>query len=160
MDTRLSKEAIKKFGTDLRAVYRIRDGRYEDVDFGVTSHTKRGKRETDLLASSGIENITQAIIHRLKTCYGEMTALGHPDYGSRHNELIGQPNTEHNRGLVKLYILQALTKEPRIEKILRAEIRYDRRLDPSRVDILLDIKLGIVDEVINFIIPFYFEVGR
>jgi phage baseplate assembly protein W len=159
MDTHLSKEVIKKFGTDLRAVYRIKDGRYEDVDFGVASVTKRGKKESDLAFSSGIDTITQAIIHRLKTCYGEMAALGHPDYGSRHNELIGQPNTEHNRGLVKLYILQALAKEPRIEKILRAVIRHDPRLDPSRVDIVLDIKLGIVDEVINFVIPFYFEVG-
>ena len=159
MDTRLSAEVIKKFGTDLRAVYRIGDGRYGDVDFGVASLTKRGKKERDLQVAYGIENITQAIIHRLKTGYGEMAGLGHPDYGSRHNELIGQPNTEHNRGLVKLYILQALAKEPRIEKILRAKIRYDRRMDPSRVDIVLDIKLGIIDEVINFIIPFYFEVG-
>ncbi len=160
MDTNLSKELIKKFGRDLRAVYRIKDGRYEDVDFGVAIVTKRGKKEKDLVVNSGVDNITQAIIHRLKTCYGEMAPLGHPDYGSRHNELIGEPNTQHNRGLVKLYILQALAKEPRIEKILRAQIRYDRRLDQSRVDILLDIKLGIIDDIINFVIPFYFEVGK
>ncbi len=160
MDTNLSKELIKKFGRDLRAVYRIKDGRYEDVDFGVAIATKRGKKEKDLVVNSGVDNITQAIIHRLKTCYGEMAPLGHPDYGSRHNELIGEPNTQHNRGLVKLYILQALAKEPRIEKILRAQIRYDRRLDQSRVDILLDIKLGIIDDIINFVIPFYFEVGK
>ena len=158
MDTNLSKDVIKKFGTDLRAVYRIKDGRYEDVDFDAAQVTRRGKKERDLTLALGVDNITQAIIHRLKTCYGEMTSLGHPDYGSRHNELIGEPNTEHNRHLVKLYILQALAKEPRIEKILRADIRYDRRLDPSRVDIALDIKLGMINEVINFVLPFYFEV--
>ncbi|WP_300455929.1 hypothetical protein [Desulfobacula sp.] len=158
MDTNLSKDVIKKFGTDLRAVYRIKDGRYEDVDFDTAQVTRRGKKERDLALALGVDNITQAIIHRLKTGYGEMTSLGHPDYGSRHNELIGEPNTEHNRRLVKLYILQALAKEPRIEKILRADIRYDRRLDPSRVDIALDIKLGMINQVINFVLPFYFEV--
>ena len=157
MDTTLSKELLKKFGTDLMATYRIRGGRYEDVDYDVKRIPRRGKKERDLVLASGVDNITQAIIHRLKTCYGELSSLGHPDYGSRHNELIGEPNTEHNRSLVKLYILQALAREPRIEKILRADIRYDRRLDPSRVDIILDTKLGIVDEVTNLVVPFYFE---
>ncbi len=157
MEMHLSKELYPQLGRDLKAVYRIKDGRNEDVDFEVV--TKPGKKERDLVAASGVETVTQAIIHRLKTCYGEMAPLGHPDYGSRHHQLIGHPNTEHNRRLVKLYILQALAKEPRIEKIVRAQIRYDRRLDPSRVDILLDIQLGMVDPVINLIVPFYFEVG-
>jgi phage baseplate assembly protein W len=159
MDTNLSENLINRFGSDLKAIYRIKGGRYEDVDVDVVRVTRRGKKEKDLVPAAGIDNITQAIIHRLKTCYGEMASLGHPDYGSRHNELIGAPNTEHNRRLVKLYILQALAKEPRIEKILRAEIRHDRRLDPSRVDIVLDIKLGVLDDVINLVVPFYFEVG-
>ena len=159
MDTNLSKELIKGLGRDLKAVYRIKDGRYEDVDFDVARVTRRGKKETDLVTAAGGDNITQAVIHRLKTSYGELAPLGHPDYGSRHHQLIGEPNTEHNRRLVKLYILQALSKETRIEKILRAEIRYDGRLDPSRVDIVLDIKLGVVDEVVNLVVPFYFEVG-
>ena len=157
MDTILSEDTLKKFGTDLKATYRITDGRYEDVDYDIRRVKRGGKITTDRVLANGVENITQAIIHRLKTCYGELAALGHPDYGSRHNELIGEPNTAHNRSLVKLYILQALAKEPRIEKILRADIRYDRRLDPSRVDIALDIKLGIVDDIINLVVPFYFE---
>lgn len=149
-----------KLGKDLKAIYRITDGRYEDVDIDVHVVSGQGKRLTDLTIVSGVENLVQAIIHRLKTCYGELAALGHPQYGSRHNELIGQPNTEHNRGLLKLYILQALAREPRIEKILKAKIRYDRRLDPSRVDIILDIKPGIAGQVINLVIPFYFEVRQ
>jgi phage baseplate assembly protein W len=157
MDTILSKQLLKQFGTDLMASYRIRGGRYEDLDYDVERVQRGGQKVRDLVLADGVDNITQAIIHRLKTCYGELASLGHPDYGSRHNELIGEPNTEHNRSLVKLYILQALAKEPRIEKILRADIRYDRRLDPSRVDIILDIKLGIVDEIINLVVPFYFE---
>jgi phage baseplate assembly protein W len=162
MDTHLSqaqKERTQYLGSDLKAVYRIRDGRYEDVDVDTVQVVRRGKRHADLALASGVDNIIQAVIHRLKTCYGELAPLGHPDYGSRHNDLIGEPNTEHNRRLVKLYILQALAREPRIEKIFRADIRYDRRLDPSRVDIVLDIKLGMIQETINLVVPFYFEVG-
>ena len=97
MDTNLSTKLIKQFGTDLRANYRITDGRYEDVDFDVIRVLRRGKKERDLQLATGVDNITQAIIHRLKTCYGEMASLGHPDYGSRHNELIGEPNTEFKK---------------------------------------------------------------
>ena len=157
MDTKLSKELLQQFSTDLMATYRIGGGRYEDLDFAVVRVKRRGETRQDLQLASGVDNIVQAIIHRLKTCYGELAPLGHPDYGSRHNELIGEPNTAHNRSLVKLYILQALAREPRIEKILRAELRYDRRRDPSRVDIVLELKLGIVGEVINLVVPFYFE---
>ena len=32
--------------------------------------------------------------NRLKTQKGELAPLGHPEYGSRHHELIGQPNVE------------------------------------------------------------------
>lgn len=162
MDTNVSqsdKDLTDRLGSDLKAVYRIRDGRYEDVDVDSIRVTRRGKKLTDLALTHGADNIIQAVIHRLKTCYAEMAPLGHPDYGSRHNELIGEPNTEHNRRLVKLYILQALAKEPRIEKILRADIRYDRLLDPSRVDIILDIRLGVIQDTINLVVPFYFEVG-
>ncbi len=158
METKLSSTLTRQMGCDLKAMYRITDGRYEDMDFEAHIVSRQGKRQKDLAAVSGVENLIQAVIHRLKTCYGELGPLGHPKYGSRHNELIGQPNTEHNRSLVKLYILQALAKEPRIEKILKAKIRYDRHLDPSRVDIVLDIKPGITDAVINLVIPFYFEV--
>lgn len=156
MDTILSQETLKKFGKDFLAFYRITDGRYEDLDFDVRQAVVRGVVERDLAQATGVQNVTQAIIHRLKTRSGELARLGHPDYGSRHHELIGEPNTEHNRRLIKLYILQALDREPRIEKILRADIRYDRRLNPDRVDIILDLKLGFVNETINLVIPFMF----
>ena len=59
---------------------------------------------------------------------GELAALGHPDYGSRHHELIGEPNVERTRNLIKLYVLQALRREPRIEKVLALRrVRAARR---------------------------------
>ena len=98
-------------GRDLMALYRVTDGRYEDLDLERKSHRVRGDLVNDLVTAEGTANAVQAVIHRINTVKGELTALGHPEYGSRHHELIGQPNTENNRNLVKLYILQALALE-------------------------------------------------
>ena len=46
----------------------------------------------DLAVTSGVDAAVQFLVDRLKTQQGELTALGHPEYGSRHHELIGQPN--------------------------------------------------------------------
>lgn len=72
----------------------------------------------DLAVTSGRDNLAQAVIMRLLTPRGELTPLGHPQYGSRLHELIGQVNTETKRNLVRLYILETLQREPRIEEIV------------------------------------------
>jgi phage baseplate assembly protein W len=143
-------------GRDLSALYRVTDGRHEDLDFDRQSAYVRGAMLRDLTATAGIDNAVQAVIHRLKTHRGELDELGHPDYGSRHHELIGEPNTENNRNLVKLYILQALALEPRIEKILRADILFDRRRAPDRVEIALTLTFIGVQIPQNLVIPFSF----
>ena len=97
------------------------------------------------------------MIHRIKTQKGELADLGHPEYGSRHHELIGEPNSEHNRNLVKLYILQALAHEPRIEKVGKALVRVDRARAPDRVEILLELEFIGAQVPANLVIPFSFE---
>lgn len=144
-------------GKDLRALYRITDGRHEDVDLERTIRTVRGEAVYDLTVVDGVSNAVQAVIHRIKTRKGELADLGHPEYGSRHHELIGQPNTEHNRNLVKLYILQALAYEPRIEKIRKAEIVFDHRRAPDRVEIALTLSFIGEQAPQNLVIPFSFE---
>jgi len=76
--------------------------------------------DMDLIA--GRENLGQAVIIRLLTPRGELAPLAHPTYGSRLHELIGRRNTETTRNLVKLYILESLAAEPRIEKILNITV--------------------------------------
>jgi phage baseplate assembly protein W len=77
--------------------------------------TARGSRQVpDFAISSGRENLGQAVILRLLTPRGELAPLGHPEYGSRLHELIGQPNTETTRNLMKLHILESLQQDPRI----------------------------------------------
>lgn len=144
-------------GKDLKAIYRVTDGRHEDLDFERKSHTVRGDLVRDMVLTEGMDNAIQALIHRIKTVKGELTDLGHPEYGSRHHELIGQPNTENNRNLVKLYILQALANEARIEKIHKADILFDRRHAPDRVEIALTLSFIGVQPPQNLVVPFNFE---
>ncbi len=144
------------FGRDLRAVYGSRDGRHENLDVDVeTGSTPEGPRR-DMAATVGVDNATQAIVHRIKTQMGELADLGHPDYGSRHHELIGQPNSQHNRNLVKLYILQALAREPRIEDILSAKILFDPLRDRDKVNLELTLQLIGAPVPANLVIPFSF----
>ena len=65
----------------------------------------------------GRDNLGQAVVMRLLTPLGELAELGHPEYGSRLNELLGSPNSETRRGLAKLFVLEALAQEPRIAKV-------------------------------------------
>lgn len=78
-------------------------------------------RFEDLVTISDRDNLAQAIIMRLLTPRGELTALGHPEYGSRLYELVGRENTDTTRNLAKLYILDSLQYEPRIQqsKVIR-----------------------------------------
>jgi phage baseplate assembly protein W len=143
-------------GKDLKALYRVTDGRHEDLDYSRIPMTRSGKLEQDLAPVADVDNAVQAIIHRIKTARGELGDLGHPEYGSRHHELIGEPNSERNRNLVKLYILQALALEPRIEKILSAGIVYDRAVKPDQVEIDLTLTFIGTQVPVNLVIPFSF----
>jgi phage baseplate assembly protein W len=129
-------------GRDLLALYRVTDGRHEDLDLGPEQTV------------GGTDNAVQAVIHRIKTVAGELADLGHPDYGSRHHELIGQPNTEGNRNLVKLYILQALAREPRIEKVLKADVVADPQRD--RVTIALTLRFIGTPVPADLVVPVSF----
>lgn len=72
----------------------------------------------DLKLATGHANLRQAILNRLFTRQGELTDLGHPEYGSRLYQLIGEPNTRRAQALAELYIREALAYELRIAEIL------------------------------------------
>jgi len=71
----------------------------------------------DLDITTGRENLAQAIINRLLTRRGELAQLGHPEYGSRLHELVGELNNLRLRALAELYIRDCLAQESRIEKV-------------------------------------------
>jgi phage baseplate assembly protein W len=71
----------------------------------------------DLARVSGRENLAQAIVLRLLTPRGELAALGHPEYGSRLEDLVGRDQTVTTRNRIKLHVLEALQAEPRIASV-------------------------------------------
>jgi phage baseplate assembly protein W len=141
-------------GRDLLLTWSLRGGFYEEADL---SDQRSGAGRRDLRVADSIDNVTQAIVNRLKTRRGELAPLGHPDYGSRHHELIGEPNVARTRNLIKLYILQALRNEPRIEKVLRATVSAEH--DPPRDIVRLELSVALIGVAtpLDLVIPFSLE---
>jgi phage baseplate assembly protein W len=142
-------------GTDLRLDYALAGGFFEQADLAsVRTGTAR-----DLAVAAGLDNLTQAIANRLKTRQGELASLGHPTYGSRHHELIGEPNVPRTRNLIKLYVLQALRHEPRIERVLNANVRAEH--DPPRDTVRIEIEARVLGQPtpLNLVVPFSLGAG-
>jgi phage baseplate assembly protein W len=112
----LSDIALRFVRSDALSIYEVQDQETR------TSAGGRIVRLRDLSVSSDLDNLRQAIEIRLLTPKGELAALGHADYGSRLPDLIGQPNTDTNRNLAKLYVIEALKQERRIEKIVAVDV--------------------------------------
>ena len=144
-------------GRDLRLEYTFGGGFFEDADLATTRRIGAPVTTRDLAVAGGVDAITQAIANRLKTRKGELASLGHPAYGSRHHELIGEPNVERTRDLVKLYVLQALREEPRIEKVLRADVVAEHSPPRDSVRITLTVRLVRVATPLNLVVPFSLE---
>jgi phage baseplate assembly protein W len=143
-------------GQDLRLDYAISGGFFEDADFG-SAHNPQRANARDLELVAGLDALTQAIANRLKTRMGELAPLGHPDYGSRHHELIGQPNVQRTRDLIKLYVLQALRNEPRIEKVVSAAVTAEH--SPPRDSVRIDLVLSIIGAPVPFNLVLPFSLG-
>ncbi|MCX9075615.1 MAG: GPW/gp25 family protein [Candidatus Methanoperedens sp.] len=139
-------------GTDMKLVLEMRP---EYTGFGADLiASKKG----DLEMVSGRQNLGQAIMHRLLTRKGELGALGHPDYGSRLHELIGEPNNERTWDLVRLYIKECILQESRVQDIVEISVIVPR---DNQNSVLVDITvLPIKSNVpMNVVFPFYLEVG-
>lgn len=119
--------AVHAVHRELRPVYRL------------TETHKLPRRAWDFVAREGLENLAQAVILRLLTPRGELAALGHPEYGSRVHELIGRENNTAQRNLLKLFILEALKLEPRVEKVVELKVEPSPGAR-STVDVLLRVK--------------------
>lgn len=141
--------AIEAVHRELRPVYRPSERQRVAAN---------GRRvEWDFVPLDGKENLAQAVILRLLTPRGELAALGHPQYGARVHELIGQENNPRQRNLLRLYILDALQYEPRINKVveLKVEPSAGRR---DTVEILLRVMAAGFEQSIQ-IGPFSISLG-
>ena len=128
----------------------------EDADLATTVPDRAGAT-VDVAVVDGVAAADQLFITRLKTRKGELTPLGHPEYGSRHHELIGQPNVERTRALIKLHVLEALSHEPRIARILRCDVTAGD--DPPRDEVRIVLELEIIDEPNPRLLVVPFDLG-
>lgn len=144
---------MKMMGTDLKLFFSGPSGWWQDADQDVNRHLRRGN---DFGIAKGFDAVDQMLINRLKTQKGELAPLGHPEYGSRHHELIGEPNVERTRNLIKLYILEALSHEPRLEKVLDCMVTPDPS-ERTTVRIVILAKIITVVEPRNLVVPFSLE---
>lgn len=115
--------------------------------------------QSDLATVEGIDNLRQAIVNRLLTRRGELAPLGHPEYGSRLYELIGRPNSATQRNLAKLFVIEALSREPRIDaKKIQVDVTADAR-DRQAVVIEVRVRPAGQDSPVALQVPFSFASG-
>ena len=136
---------------------RVFSGPYTYLDLRTLFREDVAPRATDIGVIKGKSNMVQSLIMRLQTEQGELEGLGHPNYGSKHHRLIGEPNVESNRNLLKLYVLDCLRQEPRLEAIEKIDVKQgEGRENRDKVDITATVKLKGVPEPLSFVVPFSF----
>ena len=136
---------------ELRPVYDVGTDRRR-----VTAGQERPRVLHDIGTISGRDNLAQAIVLRLLTPRGELSALGHPGFGSRLHELIGRRNDEGTRNLVKLHILEALQHERRVSEVVEVTVAA-HPVHRSRVDVRVAV-LPIGETSVLDVGPFSIEL--
>lgn len=146
----------RRLGTDLALEFAGPAGGFEDADLATARAVDRLSADAAIVART--DAAVQLLANRIKTSKGELGRLGHPEYGSRHHELIGEPNTDRTRNLVKLHVLEALRHEPRIAEVLRCEVTAAPR-PRDVVRIVLDVRLVDLPSPVNLVVPFELDGG-
>jgi phage baseplate assembly protein W len=155
-------ENYAQFGTDLRLLRDLERASSRDAghDLGTVAVERQpGQRRKDLETLAGVDNLKQALLLRFLTPAGDLAPLGHPTYGCRLHELIGELNTQTTRNRAKLYVLQALGEEPRVKQVLGVQVTPNRA---RREQIDIQVQLVAIDgqTVLNLVFPFLLEGGR
>jgi phage baseplate assembly protein W len=144
------------FGSDLRLLPDLlkANSRQPGHDLAVITRAETG--QVDLEPVAGAENLQQALLLRFLTPLGALADLGHPTYGSRLFELLGELNNERTRNRAKVYVLEALGAEPRVKQVRAVSVTQspaDRTVMDIRVSLLA------IDSAtpLNFVFPFFLE---
>jgi hypothetical protein len=150
--------AYQDFGSDLRLLKNLtqENDRYRGSDLSTAIRPETGL--VDLQTVTGVQNLQQALLLRFITHAGELSILGHPDYGSLLYTLIGELNNDTNRNLAKLYTIEALQAEPRVKEIVSVDVIPDPKIH-DMVDITVSITAIDSDTQLNLVFPFSFQEG-
>ena len=114
-------------GIDLRVLpyFSAHDSSALDLVASDRLANRRAGDRTDLAVLRERENLGQALTLRLLTPQGSLASLGHAKYGSRLHELIGRLKNDANRNLCRLFVLEVVAQEPRVED-RAVELWFDR----------------------------------
>jgi phage baseplate assembly protein W len=153
--------SAQEFGADMRLLgdLQFQNDRNPGNDLFTIERPKTGTGKlVDLALLSGTDNLKQALLLRFLTPMGELAQLGHPDYGSRLSELIGQLNNQANRNLAKMYVLQALAGEPRVQQVLNVTVTQNGA-HREQMDISVSLQAINATTPLNFVFPFFLQGG-
>ena len=151
-------QANERWGIDLRLLRNLEHQNDRDRANDLSTTVRPQTKQVDLEVLSEANNLIQALLLRFLTPLGELTPLGHPDYGCRLFELMGELNNETNRNRAKLFVLQALAAEPRVKQVLSVTVTQNKS-DRSRMDINVFLKPIDSDTPLNLVFPFFLEGG-
>lgn len=161
-----------RLGTDLRLLHDVtqQNSRNGGSDLSTITQSERQSATqadqqsalvlvdlVDLETLSTQDNLAQALLLRFLTPMGELALLGHPDYGSRLFELIGELNNDTNRNRAKLYVLEALAAEPRVQQPPLLVSVTQNRANPTEMDIEIHLQPVDSDSLLNLVFPFFLQ---
>jgi len=141
----MATEREKLFGNDLKLVNRASG---LDLIAG-------GGGDLDL--ARGNDNIVQALTLRLLVRKGELAPLGFPDYGSRLDELIGEPNNRRTQLILMARAREAISQDPRVVDIPRIEARV---LPGDRDIVRLDMDIDLIQQQTPLNLVFDVNLGN
>ena len=121
----MATERATRFGNDLKLAERV-----GGLDITADS-------AGDLELAEGIPNIVQALKLRLQVRRGELAPLGWPAFGSRHHELLGEPNNARTRTILMGHVRNAIEQDPRVVQVADIQATSDRNEVRITMDILL-----------------------
>jgi phage baseplate assembly protein W len=133
-----------KMGKDLRL-------RFDELGADIAISAR-----SDLATVSDEANLAQAIVSRLSTEKGELKDLGHPNYGCRLNEVIGEINNEIIRRKIKAIVHECLSQETRIKEIVRVNVNPDPH-DHHKMNIEIIVLPQEGTEYLTIMYPFNLE---
>jgi phage baseplate assembly protein W len=146
------------FGTDLRllpSLDAVHSNRDAGNDLQTTARPTGGR---DLAALTGADNLRQALVLRLLTPIGALADLGHPDYGSRVHELIGERNTSSTRNRAKMAALQSIEADPRVAGVRSIDARTAVS-DPTEVEIVATVDTVAGGAPVTLVVPLPLRQG-
>ncbi len=145
----MANDRKDRYGKDLKIKFDTDKDGFQVSDLGIS-------RTGDLDTVRDVDTVIQAIRNRLVTRRGELTELGHPEYGSLLETVIGEPNVEDTHRVIETLVRDSLQQESRIENIIDI-IASANPSQPHAVDISCVLKLRGAREPIRVVYPLYLE---